>query len=142
MTDTSTISEFTPAAEEILRFCREQYGVQHEFPWFPDDSAVLRHTDNRKWFALIMKVAENKFDKSSDSDTAVQIMNLKCDPVMIGALRRETGFYPAYHMSKEHWITVRLDGSVDCKRIKELVVLSYNLTKPKAKRMKKKGLSQ
>ena len=26
-------------------------------------------------------------------------------------LRREPGFYPAYHMNKETWITAALDGS-------------------------------
>ena len=38
---------------------------------------------------------------------------------------------PAYHMNKEHWISVILNGSISDKEIKNFVTTSYNLTKSK-----------
>ena len=55
-------------------------------------------------------------------------MNLKCEPLLIDALRTETGFYPAYHMNKEHWNSIILDGSVPDEDIKLMISDSYDLT--------------
>ncbi len=45
-------------------------------------------------------------------------------------LREQSGYLPAYHMNKERWITIRLDGSVPEEEIKNLIDMSYHLTKP------------
>jgi predicted DNA-binding protein (MmcQ/YjbR family) len=37
------------------------------------------------------------------------------------------GYRPAYHMNKEHWITVLLDGSVPFEKIVEHLVMSREL---------------
>lgn len=58
----------------------------------------------------------------------LEIVNLKCDPVLVGSLRSEPGFFPAYHMNKENWISVALDGSVPDSKIKMLLDLSYDAT--------------
>ena len=50
---------------------------------------------------------------------------------MIGSLRKEKGILPAYHMNKEHWITVLLDGSVEKQKIYDLIEISYDLTRKK-----------
>ena len=63
----------------------------------------------------------------------VEIFNAKCDPILIGSLRAEPGFFPAYHMSKSNWITIALDGSVDDGKIKWLLDMSYDLTAPRRK---------
>ena len=47
---------------------------------------------------------------------------------MLGSLLEEKSFYPAYHMNKEHWITICLDGSVDDEKILSLIDISYDLT--------------
>ena len=49
----------------------------------------------------------------------------------------ENGFFPAYHMRKDSWITVALDGSVADYKIKMLLDVSYQATAPKVR--KKKG---
>lgn len=67
----------------------------------------------------------------------IDVVNLKCDPLLIGSLRMEQGFYPAYHMNKENWITVALDGSAPDDKIKMLVDMSYELTMKKALKKKK-----
>ena len=71
-----------------------------------------------------------------DGDGTIDVVNLKCDPVLIGSLRLEKGFFPAYHMSKEKWITVALDGTVDDERLKALVDMSFDLTAVKIKKNK------
>ena len=38
------------------------------------------------------------------------------------------GILPGYHMNKEHWISVVLDGSVAIEHIHELIQDSYALT--------------
>lgn len=62
------------------------------------------------------------------SDNAVDILNLKSDPILIGSLRLKEGFFPAYHMNKEKWITIFLDGTVPKNEICDLLDLSYDLT--------------
>lgn len=58
----------------------------------------------------------------------IDVVNLKCDPVMIGLLLDKPGFFPAYHMSRNHWITVALDGSVPDDETKTLLDRSYQAT--------------
>mgnify|MGYP002421783608 CR=1 FL=1 len=48
---------------------------------------------------------------------------------MLGSLLEEKGFYPAYHMNKEHWNTIIVDEKVDENLVKELIEQSYQLTK-------------
>ena len=106
------------------------YGVEPDFPWarFPNHM-VFRHEQNRKWFALLMSIPGSKL--GIPGDQTVDILNLKCDPLLTGSLRREPGFYPAYHMNKETWITAALDGSAEEERIKQLLHMSFYLTAQK-----------
>lgn len=42
---------------EILAYGKEKYHSEAEYLWADTpDAAVLRHNDNRKWYALVMKV--------------------------------------------------------------------------------------
>ena len=66
-----------------------------------------------------------------DKQGMVDIINLKNIPEIIGGLRKQPGILPAYHMNKEHWITVLLDGSVSEEKINDLIDVSYELTKKK-----------
>ena len=56
------------------------------------------------------------------------VVNIKCDPALVGSLRNRTGYFPAYHMNKENWISILLDGSVSRDEIQKLITLSYELT--------------
>lgn len=62
------------------------------------------------------------------SDDIISVVNLKSDPIMVGSLLRENGFYPAYHMTKSSWISVVLDGSADDEKIKMLLDISFEAT--------------
>lgn len=117
--------------QELLEWVKRQYGTEPDYPW-ADDNAVLRHRENRKWYGLVMEVERGKLGMPGAG--AVCALNVKCEPVLIGSLRERPGFHPAYHMNKDKWITVRLDGSVAAEEIRNLVDLSYRLTMPKPKK--------
>lgn len=118
---------------ELQIYIAEIYGVDAEYPWvkYPN-YAVFRHASNQKWFALMMDVPKGKLGLPGEG--ILDVLNLKCDPVMLGTLRSEPGFFPAYHMSKNNWVTVSLDGSANADTIKMLLDLSYDLTAPRAKK--------
>ena len=107
---------------------KKVYGVEPDYP-FNDENAVFRHKHNKKWFALVMSIPENKFGLKSDKK--VDVVNLKCDPNLTEELFRDFGIFPAYHMSKTKWISVLLDGRVDFEKVKMLVDVSYYLTEKK-----------
>ena len=118
---------------ELEKYITEHYNAQADHPWLSDpDFAVFRHGDNRKWFALIMDVSRSKLGLQGEEK--LDVVNLKCDPVMAASLRGEPGIFPAYHMNKEHWITLALDGSVPDDTVKLLLDISYNATASKTKR--------
>lgn len=93
--------------------------------------AVFRHQSNRKWFAVIMEIPREKLGLRGNE--SIPIVNLKCDPRLIGSFRMEPGIYPAYHMNKAHWLSVALDGTADDDKLKFLLEMSYALTKGKKK---------
>lgn len=115
-------------------YIKNQYGIEPDFPWDGDFvTAVFRHKDNRKWFALIMRVSGDRL--GLDTDEPVDCMNLKIDdPMLLDMLIHEKGMIPAYHMNKQHWITVFLDGTVKDKKVTDLIDLSYSVTAGKKKR--------
>ena len=94
------------------------------------ETAVLRHSNNRKWYAIVMRVSRRKF--GFDSDEVIDVVNLKLPTEMFGSFGASDGVYPAYHMNKLHWISVLLpDASDDV--VKSLVNVSFEATKKKKK---------
>ena len=95
----------------IDRYIKDQYGAEPEYPWPKyNQHAVYRHQDNKKWFALIMEVDRDKLGLSGSG--SVSVINLKIDDVFFrDVIIKEAGIMPAYHMNKQHWITVLLDGT-------------------------------
>lgn len=112
--------------KELFEWAKEGYGTNPDYPW-NDWNCVLRHKENNKWYALIMEVPERKLGLAGDR--IVDILNVKCDPILIGSLRMKPGYFPAYHMNKDKWISIILDGTVSDDEIKDLIELSYQLTK-------------
>lgn len=122
--------------QEFQKYILDIYGVVPDFPWESNPTfAVYRHKSNRKWFALVMNIPKSKLGLHDDG--MIDVVNLKCDPVLTGSLRLENGIFPAYHMSKDKWISVALDGSVDDGKIKMLLDMSYELTSLKLTKRKK-----
>ncbi len=118
---------------EAVSYIEDTYSVEAEYPFkqYPD-TVVFRHSDNKKWFAVIINVAKRKL--GIDGEGNIDILNLKCDPILVGSLRMETGFFPAYHMNKESWISAALDGNAQDEKIRWLLDTSFDLTAKKIKK--------
>ena len=121
---------------ELTRYIFDTYSVEPDYPFSDDNvSAVFRHAANRKWFALVMNIPAQKLGLPSDA--RIDIVNMKCDPVVIGSFRGLPGLFPAYHMSKENWITAALDGSAPDETVKTLLDMSYQATAQKVRGKRK-----
>ena len=119
---------------EVVSYVKQIYQVEPDYPFrTAPEYAVFRHSDNKKWFALLMNVNSSKLGLGSDKQ--IDILNLKCSPMMAGTLREQAGILPAYHMNRDNWISVLLDGTVPKETVCSLVDLSFNLTAPKHKRI-------
>ena len=120
---------------ELVQYIFDTYSVEPDHP-FPRDeeSSVFRHSDNKKWFALTMCIPYRSMGISRDGQ--VDVLNVKCDPLLMGALRGKPGFRPAYHMNKDKWITILLDGSAEREEITGLLALSFKLTATKHSKRK------
>ena len=113
---------------ELAQYILETYSTEPDYPWLKSPTfAVFRQSSNRKWFALIMDIPRDKLGLPGTE--LLDIVNLKCDPLLIGSLRRMPGIFPAYHMNKESWISVALDGTVPEEQIKMLLDMCYAATK-------------
>lgn len=120
--------------QSYLDYCLDTFGMSPDYPFDEDfETAVLRHADNRKWFALLMKVSRRNF--GFDSDKTVDVVNLKLPIEMVGSFGKDDGVYPAYHMNKLHWISVLLPDATD-ETIAFLTGVSYEATKFKPRRSK------
>ena len=110
----------------------DTYGVRADYPFEEDfESGVFRH-ENGKWFAIAMNISAQKLGKYTDMTT--QVVNFKCAPEVIESIAGvEVGIYRAYHMNKNHWLTVNLP-ECDEGTISWLLGISYDLTRPKIKR--------
>ncbi len=117
--------------QAIFDWVKRRYGSQPDYPWF-DNNAVLRHGDNRKWYGVILEVERKKLGLNGEG--FADVINVKADPFLIGSLRMREGFLPAYHMNKERWISILLDGTVPEEEIRDLIDLSYGLTQSKKKK--------
>ena len=124
--------------QQLIDHICDTYSVEPDHP-FPRDevTCVFRHTDSRKWFALTMRIPCRTL--GMDREGYVDILNIKCDPLVIGSLRGKAGFRPAYHMNKDKWITVLLDGSAEQEEITALLAMSYGMTARRTGRKREKA---
>ena len=118
--------------QQFLEYCLSVYGTSPDYPFDEDfETAVLRHTDTRKWYALVMRVSRRKF--GFESDEVIDVVNLKLPTEMFGSFGAADGMYPAYHMNKLHWISVLLpDAPNDV--VKFLTNASFEATKNRSKK--------
>ncbi len=113
--------------ELVFQYIKNTYKVEPDYPFKKGyNSAVLRHQDTRKWFALVMEVEGNKL--GYDYDELIDIVTMKSDPMLIDGLVSQDGVHRAYHMNKKQWISVELGTKVSEDTIHNLIDLSFELT--------------
>jgi predicted DNA-binding protein (MmcQ/YjbR family) len=110
--------------ETIRTYCLEKEDAEESFP-FGEQTLVFKV--GGKIFLLL------------SLDAMPPQFNAKCDPDMALELREQyEAIVPGYHMNKQHWNTVIVDGTLTTSLIKSLIDASYDLVKPKPKKTKTK----
>lgn len=111
--------------EELRNYCLSLKGVTEDFPF--DEST------------LVFKVVGKMFCLTNlEGDLSI---NVKNEPEKNIELREKyPAIKPGYHMSKIHWNTIDLDGSISDDFIKNLIDESYDLVVMKLKRQEKQKL--
>ena len=102
MTQKNTVSQPMPLSE-LIASVKKTYNASLEYLWpdFPQ-TFVFRHASSRKWFGVVMDVERSKLGLA--------------------------GVIKAWHMNKNHWLGILLDGSAAEQTMKELLDVSYSLT--------------
>lgn len=114
--------------EEVFSYVKEKFDTVPDYPWIKyPDYAVLRHHRDGKWYGLIMNVSRGKLGLSREG--RVDILNVKVHPEFTSLLRSRQGILPAYHMNKEHWITIILDSPFPKNEVFDLINSSYDITR-------------
>jgi predicted DNA-binding protein (MmcQ/YjbR family) len=99
--------------ESLRSYLRKKKGAVEEFPFGPT--------------AMVFKVMGKIFALIAWKESPLRI-NLKCDPDLAIHLRRiYMAVKPGYHMNKDHWNTVIVDGSISDDEILSMIDDSYNL---------------
>lgn len=98
--------------KKIREYCLKKKETSEDFPFGPEN-AVFKV--NGKLFG-ILNIPEP------------QSLNLKCEPELAIELRKNyKAVTPGYHMNKEHWNTIALDGSIELSQIENWIDMSYFL---------------
>lgn len=100
--------------DDLRDYCLAKKGVTEELPFGPD--------------TLVFKIMGKIFALVGLDEIPLRV-NLKCDPEKAVELREEfpENILPGYHMNKQHWNTVVLDGFLKNMMIFELIDHSYTL---------------
>lgn len=116
--------------EELIAYVRERFSAEPEYLWRDSpDAFIFRHGGNRKWFAVVMEAERAKLGLTGDGRAT--LLDVKCGPILSGSYLGQPGVIPAYHMNKTHWIGILPDGVAPAETVKELLEISYELTRPK-----------
>lgn len=106
--------------EEAVSYCLKMPDVFEDYPFHDPNWTVIRMKSSRKVFAWIFEREGNIW------------VNLKTDPQWRDFWRAAyTSVLPAYHLNKEHWNSVILDGSVPEEEICRMIEESYDLVRGK-----------
>lgn len=98
--------------EELCKAILAMPEAIEDFPFGPD---IYVYKIRGKVFALA----------SPDTPPSV---SLKCNPVLATMLRQTyAAVTPGYHLNKQHWNTVVIDGTVPTSEIHEWIAHSYDL---------------
>lgn len=115
------------AREAVLDYCKKTYGTVADCPFEGEfASAQVLRKPSGKWYGLMMTVPADRLDKRFRGDA--ELLNLKAKPERIAAADGISVF-PAWHMNKKCWLTVRLDSPVDPDLLHALIDESYALVK-------------
>lgn len=99
--------------QNLKSYCLSKNGAYEDYPFGPEP--------------LTIKVRSKIFVLVNEKARRLSI-SLKCDPFVAQNLRDQyTSIIPGYHLNKEHWNTVLLDGSISDSEIQWMIGHSYEM---------------
>lgn len=119
-------------ADRIQDEIKNRYGDEPDFPFkkFPD-YAVFRNSKNRKWYGLLMTLPLGKLTGNEGDQQEVTVLNVKQTEDRPPDLLKKAGFFPAYHMNKQNWLSVLLNGDLPDDQVLALLDESRSFTERK-----------
>ncbi len=123
----------TNQTQDVISYIAKQYGDASEYLWKDDwNNAVWRDKYSHKWYAVLLKIEANKLGPSSHD--RIEVIDLKLEKDKIGKMIDYKTIFPGYHMNKNHWITIHLNGSMPNETLFSLIDISYQLTQEKRRK--------
>ena len=112
--------------EELQKHIAETCSIEPEHLWKRYPSyCVYRHPGTKRWFLLLCRVKPKSVGLKGDQELEIAVLH--CGKAMVGELLSSPGFRPAYHMSKDSWITAILGDGADPEQLSWLLGISYDL---------------
>lgn len=114
--------------DDVHAYIRGQYGIE-PVKAFKEDPGIMvfARADNGKWFAATKNIRCSSVDVAGSG--RIDILNVRLDPRAVASLRSREGFRPAWHMNRNKWVTVLLDGTVSDDEIRQLIDRAYECVK-------------
>ena len=120
-------------SNRIAHYIASKYDESPDFPFKKMEGyGVFRYKENKKWYGLIMNLKGSLVDENLGEDEE-EFINIKIDPTERETLLKKKGVYPGYHMNRENWISIVLNGTVEDEEIERLLDISRKYAMGKAK---------
>lgn len=117
---------------DIIKFIEENLpSATYDRPFKEDFFSTVFRREG-KWFGIYLKASDSFFKNNGIAPTSTkEVLNLKCPPDLQIFLKEKypRGILAAYHMNKIHWISLIMGANVPDDEIKQLITLSYDITK-------------
>lgn len=110
----------------LCDYCHDHYGEELEYLW-DDENCILRRSDNRKWYAVIMRVSLTKLGLNEDRIASVLALRGNPDEIDMRTL------FPGYHLNKKSWVSMILDERSSKEEIVQRIETSRGLALGKKK---------
>ena len=113
--------------KEIIKYISDKYGDELEFLWEKyDNNAIWRNKTNKKWYAVLLTITEEKLKLESKKE--IEVIDLRYQKDMVDEVIDSIQIYPGYHMNKKSWITIILNNSMRTDEIIKFIDNSYLLS--------------
>ena len=117
------LSGKTLSREKLLAYAHARYGTSAEYLWEKHPSYGVLRNAKGKWYAIFMRIPKRRL--LIDEEGECEVVNLKAAAQELVDHQR---IFPAYHMNKKHWISVRLDARWESGELEMLLENSHQLS--------------
>lgn len=108
---------------KLLAYAHARYGTSAEYLWEKHPSYGVLRNAKGKWYAIFMRIPKRRL--LIDEEGECEVVNLKAAAQELVDHQR---IFPAYHMNKKHWISVRLDAHWESGELEMLLENSHQLS--------------